>query len=251
MNVSLYQAASALNATSRWQEVIAENLASASVPGFKKQELSFSALQSGPLPAPTGPAHAANRNFMLPQVGVTTSFLQGELRHTGVITDVAIEGPGFFEVQLPGGATGYTRDGEFKLDAQGQLVTKEGYLVLSDGGTVILDPNNPAPLTISPTGEVSQGADLKGRLRVAEFNDPQLLTQISRGYFLANHPNLQTNDAAASSVRQGYVEASNASATREMVSLMTALRSFEANQRVIQLHDERVSRAIAELGQTS
>ena len=162
--------------------------------------------------------------------------------------DFAIEGPGFFEVQLPNGDHAYTRDGEFQLNAQGQMVTKTGNPVLSDGGPIQFDPNNASPITVSSTGEVSQGGDVKGRLRLVEFNDPHLLTSIGGGCFLANHQDLLAKDSTASSVRQGYLEGSNTSPTSEMASLITAMRMFEANQRVLQMQDERMGHVISELG---
>jgi flagellar hook protein FlgE len=89
VNVSLYQAASALTANARWQEVVSENLASASVPGFKKQELSFSAVEAGLLPAQAGASKVA-----MPRAQTTTSFQQGEVRFTGVNSDVAVDAGG-------------------------------------------------------------------------------------------------------------------------------------------------------------
>src|SRR2546423_6500480 len=105
-----------MNANARCWEIISDNLASASPPGFKKQAISFDAVQAGVMAQPP---------FTLPRATPVTSFQQGELRATGVNTDVAIEGPGFFEVQFANGATGYTRDGEFQMNSQGQLVTKQ------------------------------------------------------------------------------------------------------------------------------
>jgi len=119
-----------------------------------------------------------------------TNFTPGEMRSTGAKTDLGLEGHGFFEVQLPNGSTAYTRDGEFKLIAQGQLVNKQGYPVLGDSGPIQLDLNNPEPLTVAGNGEVSQGADVKGRLKLAVFNDPKLLTQVGGGLFLANDPKI-------------------------------------------------------------
>ena len=141
----------------------------------------------------------------------------------------------------------YTRDGEFRLNAQGQLVTKQGYLVQTDGGPVQFDLNNPDPITVSATGEVSQGSDVKGRLRLTEFSDPKLLTVLGGGLFMANDPNLQSNDATATQVRQGYLEGANTSPLTEMASLVTAMRLFEANQKVLQAQDERTGRMISEL----
>jgi flagellar basal body rod protein FlgG len=244
MNVSLYQAASALNAMDRWQETIAENLASSSVPGFRKQEFSFAATQAGIQAGPKGAGH------VLMPVGVgATNFQPGEFRMTGVKTDVAIDGPGFFEVQLPKGGSAYTRDGEFQINAQGQLVTKEGHAVLGEGGPIQLDLNNHAELSISASGEVSQGAELKGRLKLTEFNDPSLLTRVNGGYFMANNPNGSGAPAVRSTVRQAFLETANTSVVLEMANLMTAMRTFEANQRMAQLHDERLGRAINELAQ--
>ena len=121
MNVSLYQAAAAMNANARWQEVISENLASASIPGFKKQDMSFDAVQSGIMSqaVPDGRVQ-----YSMPRASTATNFSQGQLRETGVQTDVAIDGKGFFEIQMPSGASAYTRYGEFHVNSSGQLVTK-------------------------------------------------------------------------------------------------------------------------------
>ena len=242
MNVSLYQAAAAMNANARWQELISENLANSSVPGARKLDISFAALQTGFTPSLNGD------QSVIPAAHMGINFQQGTIRPSGSPMDFAIEGPGFFEVQLPNGDHAYTRDGEFQLNAQGQMVTKTGNPVLSDGGPIQFDPNNASPITVSSTGEVSQGGDVKGRLRLVEFNDPHLLTSIGGGCFLANHQDLLAKDSTASSVRQGYLEGSNTSPTSEMASLITAMRMFEANQRVLQMQDERMGHVISELG---
>ena len=247
MNVSLYQAASALNANSRWQDAISENLAASSVPGYKKQNLSFSAVQAGLLnPA----ARVAGLDAVMPRASMTTNFQQGTLRPTSEKTDLAIEGEGFFHVQLPDGSAAYTRDGEFQVSAHGQLVTKEGYLVLGETGPVQLDINNPAPFSIAPTGEVSQGADSKGRIKLAGFTDPQSLSAIGGGYFQPRDPMEQPVDATGT-LRQGFLENANTSSILEMANLVTAMRLFETNQRVIQMHDERMGKAISELSGTN
>lgn len=252
MNISLYHAASAINASDRWQEVIAENLASSSLPGYKKQGISFEAVQAGVISAnrlATQPS--LPHDFAMPRGTLTTSFLPGEMRYTGQPADVAIDGDAFFEVQLPNGSTAFTRDGEFHVGAQGQLVTKQGYTVLGDGGPIQVDLENGTPLTISSTGEVSQGVDLKGTLRLTQFDDPRLLTQISGGLFLSNNPAVVSRPATNATVRQGWLEGSNTSAVSEMANLITAMRTFEANQRVIQIQDDRMSKAINDLGNPS
>jgi len=243
MNVSLYQAASALSANAKWQEVLSQNLAASSVPGFKKQELSFSAIQAGVLKTQAG-----NSSITMPRASLSTSFEQGEVRPTNVPTDVAIQGKGFFPVQLPNGSTGYTRDGEFQLNPQGQLSTKQGWLVLGQNGPIQMDRNNAAPLTISATGEISQGTEVRGKLKVIEFNDPHLLRQGNGGVFLADNPNIQTKTVTQPMLRQGYLEGANTSAVMEMANLIRVMRGFEANQRLVQVQDERMGRAISDLG---
>jgi flagellar basal body rod protein FlgG len=243
MNVSLFHAAAALNANTRWQELIAQNIAASSVPGFKKQELSFESFQAGLMSAP-----ASAPSFTMPRAEAATNFRQGDLKTTGVKTDVALEGPGFLAVEMPAGNTVYTRDGEFHLNASGQLVTKQGYTVLGESGPIQLDLNNPKPMSISSGGEVSQGADVKGKLRVTDFNDPSLLQPSGNGYFLATHPNLRPQDAIGTTLRQGFLEGANTSSAAEMVNLISAMRLYEANQRVIQMHDDRMGKTIAELG---
>jgi flagellar basal-body rod protein FlgF len=244
MNVSLYQAAAALQANTRWQQVISENLAASAVPGYKKTDLSFSAVQAGLL-NPTAPL--AGLNGPMPRVTATTNFQQGTLRPTGENTDLAIEGPGFFEVRLPDGSQAYTRDGEFHINAQGQITTKQGYLVLGESGPLQFDPKNPAPLTISPSGELLQGGETKGRLKLVTFSNLQNLTALGGGYFQPPASGAQPQEATGSALRQGFLENANTSPVLEMANLVSAMRSFETNQRVVQMHDECTSKAISEL----
>jgi flagellar basal-body rod protein FlgG len=243
MNVSLYQAAAALNANSRWQDVIAENLASSSVPGYRKQSLTTAAVQAGLLSVFSG----SPQYFNVPKPKVSTSFQGGELQYTGDNKNAAIEGKGFFHVELANGIEAVTRDGEFRVNSRGQLVTKEGYTVLGQNGPIQLDSSNHDPVSISATGEVSQGSAVRGKLRLTDYENPELLTPTNGVYFLATNPGLSAKPASGS-VRDGYVEAANTTALGEMANMMTAMRGFEANQRVVQIQDERLSKVINDLG---
>lgn len=238
MNVSLYQAASAMNANARWQEIIAGNLASASVPGFKRRDLAFSAVQPESPQDSTVLARAAER----------TNFRSGEFRLTGVATDVAIDGKGFFVFQLPNGSNGYTRDGEFHVSAKGELVTKQGYPVLGENGPIHLDARNPNQVTVSSTGQISQEGETRGKLKVVDFSNPDLLKPISGAAFLANDPSVEIRDITDPSLRQGFLETANTTSVLEMANLIRVMRGFEANQKVVQLQDEQMGRAISELG---
>jgi len=247
MDVSLYSAAAAMNATERWQDLVAENLSSSSIPGTRQKEISFSAVQAGLAPSAPG----SISNFVMPLAGATTNFSQGELRPTGGNLDFAVDGPGFLTVTLPDGSKGYTRDGEFQLNVQGQLVTKQGYPVVSDGGSLTFDPHNPEPITVSAKGQVTQGPNSKGKIAVTEFGDLKALTTTGSGYFRADSPLAQPKPATASSVRQGFLEASNTSPTLAMASLITSMRMFETNQKVMLMQSDRMSKAINELSGTA
>jgi flagellar basal-body rod protein FlgG len=245
VNVSLFQAASALDANSRWQEVIAENLASSSVPGFKQQQLSQAAIQAGLMSAHAG--NNAAQYFSMPQTSLTTNFMPGEFKYTHNSTDVAIEGKGFFEVELPNGQTGLTRDGEFQINSQGLLVTKESFPVMGVDGPIKLSRDRSGPLAISPTGLVTQGSETRGQLKVLDVAKPEFLTKISGGYFVAQDAKAGLRPSQ-STLRGGYLESSNTSTLHEMANMMTASRGFEANQKVIQIQDDRLNRTISELG---
>lgn len=243
MNVSLYQAAAAMNASTRWQEVVAGNLASSMVPGYKRQAVSFEAVAAGALNEARAP--------VMPRAVMSTNFNSGEMQTTGVGTDLAIDGPAFFEVQLSDGSLAYTRDGTMRISGSGQLQTKQGFALQGQGGPVQTDPNEKGALTISPDGDVSQGDVSRGRLRLVEFADPRALRPIGQGLYVVSNPGVRPQEASNSSVRQGFIEAANSTPVHEMAELILSMRQFEANQKVLQMHDERMGKAIAELGNPS
>jgi flagellar basal-body rod protein FlgF len=248
MNASLYQAAAGMKSTARWQEVIAENISSGYIPGFKRQNLSFKAVEAGVMAGSTTQIPGGNRHFAMPASKVGIDFQPGEMRPTQGPTDLAIEGRGFFEVEMPNGRKAYTRDGEFHIDTKGQLVTKQGFAVLGDNGPIQVDPRNAEALSITQQGEVLQGNARKATMRVVDFSDYNVLQGIGGATFLCKNPDLQPNTVAKPSVQQGFVEAANVSTLREMGEMLTTLRFFEANQRVLQAQDERLGRMISEVG---
>lgn len=247
MDVSLYSSAAAMNATERWQDLVADNLSAASIPGARQKEISFSAVQAGLASA----ANSSAGKFVIPFAGAATNFKQGELKPTGNNMDMALEGPGLFTVQMPDGSKAYTRDGEFHTNNQGQLTTKQGYLVLGSSGPITFDPANPAPITVSADGQVSQGAEVKGKLAITEFGNMNALTISDGGFFRANDEKALPKTAASTSVRQGFVEESNVSPTLAMASLLTSMRMFESNQKVMQMQSDRMTKAITELSGAS
>ena len=243
MEVSLYSAAAAMNATERWQDLIADNLSSANVPGTRRRDIVFSAVPAGHLGTNGDP-------LVIPFAGSAVNFAQGELARTGNNMDFAIEGQGFIAIQMLDGSKAYTRNDQFQLNSTGQLVTKHGYPVASEGGTLQFDPNNPAPINVSANGEVSQGSDIKGKISLVEFAKPSQLTMLGGGLF-RNDQNLQPKDTMESKIRQGFIENSSTSPTSAMASIITAMRMFESNEKVMQMQNDRMGKTIADLSGTN
>ena len=227
-----------MNATAQWQDLITENLANSAVPGSRKQEMSFSDVQDG-------------FGSGIPSANTVTNFKTGELCSTGNAMDFALEGKGFFTVQLPNGQSAYTRNGEFKLNAKGQLVNNEGFAVLGSNGPLQFNPNSSDAITVSATGDVSQGSEAKGKLQITEFQHPEKLVPIGTTDFQPEAQDAQPVAAVSTQVRQGFIEAANTSPTTEMASLITAMRMFESNQKVLQMQSDRMSKVITELTGTT
>jgi len=268
VNVSLYQAAAAMDASARWQEAVSENLAEVSRPGFKKHDVTFSALVAGKMEKPvemikttTDPVtgeevestETGEKPFQLPKPSLAINFEQGPLKQTQVKTDIALTGKGFLQVQDPQGNNLFTRDGELKMLPSGQLVTKEGY----DTGLQLNDPNQVQSLVIAKNGTASQAGEVIGQLQLVAFDDPSNLIRISGAYYKANPADMgmpmadiDRDTEGFTEIEQGFLEQSNSTSLTEMTSLIRSMRHFEANQKVIQAHDQRLGQTISTLTAT-
>jgi flagellar basal-body rod protein FlgG len=236
-------------------DVIANNLANVQTTGFKKSKVEFQDLlyqssrsagsvQAGGSQLPTGieVGHGSQA------VATAKIFTTGELLQTGNKFDVAIEGDGFFQVTLPSGDTAYTRDGAFKVNSEGLLVTSDG-LQLADQ---INFPDGTTAVTIAPTGEVSArpGADRElvqiGQLQLHRFRNPAGLDSLGRNLYgqtdasgeaVAGNPGAE----GYGSLNQGALEKSNVKVIEEMVNMIIAQRAFEVNSKAIQTADEMMN----------
>ena len=266
--MSLYQAAAAMDASARWQEAVSENLAEVSRPGFKKHVVTFSALVAGKMenqvemvktttdPVTGGEVQSTEtgeKPFQLPKPSLAINFEQGPLKQTQVKTNIALTGKGFLQVQDPQGNNLFTRDGELKMLPSGQLVTKEGY----DTGLQLNDPNQVQSLVIAKNGTASQAGEVIGQLQLFAFNDPSNLTRISGAYYKANPADMgmpmadiDRDTEGFTEIEQGFLEQSNSTSLTEMTSLIRSMRHFEANQKVIQAHDQRLGQTISTLTAT-
>jgi len=236
-------------------DVVANNLANVNTTGFKKSKVEFQDLLYQTNRAAGAEGGAGNQVPTSLQVGhgaraVATAkiFTNGELYQTGEKLDVAIHGNGFFKVTLADGSDAFTRDGAFKMNNSGGIVTSDGLPVTSFAGVTI--PATSTNLSISADGTVSitdQGVTTTaGQITLSRFANPAGLESIGNSLLRATlaagteetgTPNL----AGMGTVQQGYLELSNVKVVEEMVNLIKAQRAYEINSKAIQAADEMMS----------
>lgn len=247
----LYAAASAMLAGVHRQSSLAHNVSNMDTPGFKQVMISLKDFRQVPVIQPPVESSVNGRIRQVGHLGLGVQpdsqeddFSAGSLQFTGHTLDFAIQGPGFFQVQTPEGIR-YTRDGRFNRDANGQLVTVDGYLALDEAGQPITLPEN-ASLTASEDGALFVDGAPAGRLGVAAFNDPAAeLTRDSPNTFIASG---QPSNTELGIVVQGYLEASNVNAAQLMTQMVQVARHYEAAHQMVQNQDDLLGRAIATLG---
>jgi flagellar basal body rod protein FlgG len=229
----LYSAASALDAQTQHQEVIAHNLAHANVAGHRRRGVAFETFDRAlERAAPEG-------DILGTRVAAPfTAFQTGTIEFTGSPLDLAIDQPDtFFTVEGPSGPL-YTRNGTFSVNARGDLVTKDGRVVLGAGGSRITIPANAARITVGQDGSVNADASSVGRIQLARFVDPSVLVPV--GTTLFDAPQGGASQTGAGRVQQGYREASNVQVVHEMVTMIGGLRHYEASQRALRAISDAV-----------
>ena len=247
MNIGLYQSAASLSALERWQDAVAQNITSSQVPGYRKRTVEFSSQSLGQWQPGSGSNSGDNAvPAVFPKASNGISFLMGETQPTGRDFDLAIQGPGFFEIQAPDGSHTFTRSGEFSVRADNTLVNNGGGEVLSDSGSPITLSAQGGKVTIKSDGTIVQGQTVVGKVGVQSFANSANLTPVGGGSFVDNGAGAQPVDKPQ--ILQGYVEASNVTPMREMVDLVLITRSYEANQKIIKTADENAQKELDALG---
>ncbi len=255
---ALYSAASGMIAQQYNMDTISNNLANVNTTGFKGNMARFQDLVYQQIQAPGAPVGAS----IVPvgqQVGLGVKvgssekiFTQGSLQQTGNPLDVAIEGDGMFQITLPDGTTGYTRDGSFKEDANGSIVTASGYFVQPQ----ITIPQNAVAVSIGPDGTVtaqvpgSAQPQTLGQLQLARFVNPAGLSPITGGNYYtetaASGPPIVSQPGlnGAGQLQGGYLEQSNVQVVNEIVNMIVAQRAYEANSKAIGASDQMLQTAV-------
>ncbi len=233
-------------------DVISNNLANVSTTGFKKSRADFQDLlyQTMKVPGSQSSADTQSPTGILIGLGVKPAavskiFTQGDLIQTLNELDVAIEGEGFLQIEMPNGNTGYTRSGALKRDSNGRLTNSDGYPILP----AITIPDGSRQITISEGGIVSAiiGADTTstqiGTLELATFTNNSGLSAIGKNLFTetAASGTVQVGTPGVSGVGtllQNYLEGSNVNIVEELASMITTQRAYEINSKVIQTSDQ-------------
>jgi flagellar basal-body rod protein FlgF len=258
-------------------ETIANNVANANTPGFKKDQVVFkeylAALEKPGVdqgidlpnkewkPEDFYRSYNAEDSFVKVD-GTYTIHEQGQLTPTGNSFDNALNGPGFFEVLTPNGVR-FSRKGAFSISNEGKLVTDQGFLVLSKGAPPIAGPDGSLNLASTPEsraisvggnkfsisldGQVFSGNNKVADLAITEFTDIHALKKEGNSLFInPDQKNIKVGELKTS-VHQGFVEQSNVNAVSEMSNLINANRNFESIQRAIKTYDNMSGKAVNEI----
>src|SRR5581483_3062271 len=251
---ALFTAASGMNAQQANIDNVAHNLSNVNTAGFKKTNLEVEDLVYQQTRVPGAPTSATGEAPIALEMGLGTraagtsrDFSAGNLRSTSGQLDLAIEGEGFFKITQTNGTTAYTRAGSFHRDAQGQVVTTDGYALEPQ----ITIPANATSVSISKDGIVSaaipgQPSQQIGTIELATFQNPAGLRALGSNLYEATTASGEPQTGAPGgdsrgTIAQGYLEDSNVSVVEEMVNMILGQRAYEANSRVVKAADEMLS----------
>ena len=253
---ALWTSASGMSAQQTNLDVVSHNIANVNTVGFKQSRANFEDLIYQNLKDPGVLSADGNRVPSGIQIGlgvrvsdVSKSFTQGSLKKTERNLDVAIEGDGFFKIELPGGGEAYTRAGNFQIDNEGYLVTSEGYKVQPN--IQITAPETLISISISPNGKVNlvrneggqQTVEEVGDIKLYRFINPSGLKAIGQNLFVQTEASGEAvegdpNTDGYGRLLQGFLESSNVNIVEEMINLIVAQRAYEMNSKGVTTADE-------------
>ncbi|MDY6880757.1 MAG: flagellar basal-body rod protein FlgF [Desulfatiglans sp.] len=258
MSGTIYIAASGALAFQKRLEIISNNLANINTKGFKEDLTLFRSYLPGPSDAVKADIeeylaseevdlldpHLSN-NFLVKVEDTITDFSPGDMRRTGNVLDLALEGDGFFCVNTPDG-TQYTRKGNFTMNNDGVLVTEEGHPVLGNGGEIEVDGRD---VVVDAQGNVSVDGNQIDTLRIVSFSDNSVLKKVGDVLFAPIDEQVSEESAEGVTVNQGFLESSNVNAVQAMVEMIEVLRGYESYQKILRSIDDLTLQTINEVGE--
>lgn len=253
---SLWTSATGMKAQDFNISVITNNLANVNTTGFKKnradfQDLLYQTLREAGTPVAEGlqVPNGIQAGMGVRPVATQKIFSQGDFQQTENPLDLTIEGDGFFKILMPDGSFAYTRDGAFKLDSTGTIVTSDGFRLQPE----IVIPENATGISIGIDGTVTakfangEPDQALGQITIVRFINPAGLKNIGRNLFVTTEasgnevgPGIPGEDGRGT-IQQGYLEMSNVKVVDEMVAMIVAQRAYEANSKGITTSDQMLS----------
>jgi flagellar basal-body rod protein FlgF len=239
MDSGFYAACTALVARSQALDLIANNLANVSTPGFRAQHEVFRSLLAGSSVFPMSDLNQTVNDYSV--LGNSRlDYAQGNLEKTGGDFDLAIQGSGFFVVRTAAGRM-FTRNGNFHVSPKGRLVTSEGDPVLGETGVIDIVGG---PVSISPDGTISVDGAVAGKLKVVDFPAGTPLESVGTSYYSA--PPKSEVATTGASILQGSLEASNVNPVAGVVELITLQRNAELMQRALSMFHSEMNQIAAQ-----
>ena len=241
----IYLATSGMNVEQKRMDVLSNNLANINTAGYKKEKLVFQVYKDRHISNTSNNNQLGNYSggIIIGQNLVDLS--DGNIKYTGNNLDFCVNGKNFFVVAAPDGQQYMTKDGSFSLNADGFLVNKDGYFVLSNNGNIQL--TGPGALSVDEKGNITFNEKNIGTLTINSVAKAEDISMIGGSYFiLKNGAALSASTNA--SIKQGYMETSNVNGVTEMVDMISITRSYEANQKMINIQDETLKKVTNEVG---
>lgn len=251
----LYTASNGMIARQQKLDIVSNNLANVHTTGFKRDGViveSFDSVLTKKINDPSMPHDQVIGKMTLGcKVGnIFTDYTQGGATPTGNPYHVAITGDGMIAIGQENAqgelATRFTRDGSFVVSSEGTLMTREGNYVLGTQGKIVLGSSTGQNIRIGKDGTIYDNDQIIDQIQVVDFENPESLRKIGDNLYR------QTTDTVeqgfSGSLLQGYTESSNVNTVKEMVDMISVMRAFEANQKVVQTQDETLKKAANDIG---
>ncbi len=235
MENSLYVGLSRQMVLRSAMDMVSNNVANMSTPGYRAQNPIFKEYLSAP-------RHDPDKLSLVQDYGQWQTTSPGPAQFTGGTLDVALSGPGFMNVTTPGGEVMYTRAGNFTTNSQNQLVTASGMVVAGNGGAITIPPDA-TDIKITDDGDVTANGNVIGQIAMTEFDNLQQLKPQGNGLYSGEGG----RPATETQMKQGMLEGSNVVPVTEMTRMIEILRDYQSTMKMVQTEDERQRNGIQKL----